>query len=205
MCGRFYLDVDFDDILKRYGYLVFDGVYKSNTDFFPSKKIPVITHEEKQLKFDYMDWGFTTSFSKRSIINARSESIFDKKLFNHPILKQRCIIPAKGYFEWLNDGKNKVKHSITVDNRNIFSMAGIYQVTTDNNGKILFQVAILTREATPDIRWLHHRIPLILNPENEKHYIDPLITSNEIKNIIETTSNYKLIPKQVEEMQLSLF
>lgn len=205
MCGRFYLDVDFDDILKRYGYLISDGIYKSNKEFFPSTPIAVITPEESQLKFSYMDWGFTPSFSKRPIINARTESIFDKTMFKQPILSQRCIVPATGYFEWLKENKNKVKHCVTLENQGLFSMAGIFRHITDNNGKNVSQVSILTREATPDIRWLHNRVPLILNPENEKQYLNPLIPKEEIESIIKTTLNKKLIIKQIEEMQLSLF
>lgn len=205
MCGRFYLDVDFDDLLKRYGYLISDDVYKSSEECFPSTPIAVITSYKSNLKFSYMDWGFTPSFSKRPIINARAESIFDKDLFKQSILSQRCIIPATGYFEWLKDNKKKIKHRVTLDNQNIFSMAGVYRLITDNKKNSIFQVSILTREASSDINWLHNRIPLILNPENEKQYLNPLIPGDEIESIIKTPLNNKLITKQVEEMQLSLF
>ncbi len=38
MCGRFYLDVDFDDILDRYGYLIFDDHYTPRNEIYPTQK-----------------------------------------------------------------------------------------------------------------------------------------------------------------------
>ncbi len=38
MCGRFYLDVDFDDILDRYGYLILTIIIRLGMKFIRHKK-----------------------------------------------------------------------------------------------------------------------------------------------------------------------
>jgi len=205
MCGRFYLDVDFDDILERYGYLIFDGEFQARSEIFPTTEVAVISPHEHQLKLSYMNWGFTASFSKRPIINARSESVFDKKMFKQSILNHRCIVPASGYFEWLEDSNTTIKHRVTLANHGIFSMAGIYRLLKDSDGNIRSQVSILTQEANSDIAWLHDRVPFILDPKDEANYLDVNLDQKEIEKILCINCNDKFIIEAVEEMQMSLF
>lgn len=203
MCGRFYLDVDFDDILDRYGYLIFDEDYQRKKELFPTNKVAVITSEPKQLRLSYMDWGFTPTYAKRPIINARSESIFEKPLFKKAIQKSRCLVPARGYFEWLKSDGQKIKHRITLADQGIFSMAGIYQILKTDQGTSYCQVSILTREAAPEIAWLHDRMPLILPPETEKEYLHPRLNESDIQALLQTAVLHSIDVLPEGDQQLS--
>lgn len=47
-----------------------------------------------------MKWGFAPTYMKQLMINARSETISEKKLFKEAFFRRRCLIPASGYYEW---------------------------------------------------------------------------------------------------------
>lgn len=54
-----------------------------------------------------MQWGLIPSWSKQAkgIINARSETIEEKPSFRESFQRQRCLIPADGFYEWQRSGK----------------------------------------------------------------------------------------------------
>jgi len=179
MCGRFFLDVDFDEVLRHYfgiigDYPVMD--YKPR-EIYPSNDIPVI-HRGKEVErtIHLMKWGFAPSYMKKILINARSETIADKRLFKEAFFRRRCLIPASGYFEWEkvlgeSDKISKVKRSIIVPEKKIVSMAGIYDRFRDKEGKPFWAVSILTKASNDQVKNVHDRMPVILDKEMEKAWI----------------------------------
>ncbi len=134
----------------------------------------------------YMDWGFTASFTKQALINARSETVFQKPMFSDTILEGRCIVPATGYFEWLKEGRKQNKSILFLwKTTPLFSMAGVYRILKQSPSQYVYQVSILTKEATPDIAWLHNRMPLILDSSIEKNYLDADLKIDDIKALFQ--------------------
>lgn len=179
MCGRFFLDVDFEEVLKHYFGIVGDypvTEYEPR-EIFPSNSLPVI-HRGKEVKrtIHLMKWGFAPSFMNKILINARSETVAEKKLFKEAFFRRRCLIPASGYYEWEKvsgeDGKiKKVKRAISVPDKGIVSMAGIYDRFQDKEGKPFWAVTLLTKASNDDVKNVHDRMPLILDKEMEKIWI----------------------------------
>ena len=55
---------------------------------------------------------------RQKTINARCESLFEKKTFTEPVLRRRCIIPSTGYFEYsYNADKSKTPNYIYMKNK----------------------------------------------------------------------------------------
>lgn len=179
MCGRYFLDVDFEEILKHYfGYV---GNYPVTEyeprEIFPSNSIPVI-HRGKEVErtIHLMKWGFAPSFMNKILINARSETISEKRTFKEAFFRRRCLVPASGYYEWEkilgdDDKMTKIKRSIKVPNQNIISMAGIYDRFHDKDGKPFWAVSILTKASNDQVKQVHDRMPVILTKEMESAWI----------------------------------
>jgi putative SOS response-associated peptidase YedK len=82
-------------------------------------------------QFDQMRWqlipatepAFTT---KLSTINARSESVFESRLYRDLVVRQRCIIPLSGFYEWKKTGERKRPFKIYLRDEPIMSVAGIW-------------------------------------------------------------------------------
>ena len=179
MCGRFYIDVEFDQLLKRYGFKSSPVSYEEREEIFPSEKSIAILSEDK-LQMKQIKWGFLPSYAKRPIINARSETVFEKPLFSDSAIHRRCIIPASGYFEWQKKDKVKEKKRISHTEERIISLGGLYDEFRDKNGVVQLCFTILTREAVLEISHIHKRMPVLIQNENEDIWLDRNIQDKEV-------------------------
>lgn len=178
MCGRYYLKISIDKLLERYGILNYKIDFPSDKEIFPSQEAPIIIYKE-QAKAQLARWGFIPSFQNRLIINARAESITERKTFKGPFKEQRCIIPVSAFFEWSQEGKNKVKHKIFIKDLEVFSLAGLYKFFPDKQGNLSINFVIITTEANDKIKKIHKRMPVILNKDNEQDWIKPNFSDQE--------------------------
>lgn len=167
MCGRYFLDLEFEEILKYYDFIEKHERFDYRTgEIFPTNPVAVIT----PTRFTVMRWGMKYDFMKRDLINGRSETIGEKRLFREAFQKRRVIIPATAYFEWETVAAVKYKRRISVGDRRLLSMAGICNRIRMGED-VIDSVVILTREAQSDIAHIHERMPVIVPPEMELDWL----------------------------------
>jgi putative SOS response-associated peptidase YedK len=103
-------------------------------------------------------------------LNARSETAADKPMFKNAWLKNPCLIPASGFFEWKHQGKTKIPHFIYPKNQEILFFGGLfsdYKHPTSNQWQRSF--TILTTSANTFMADIHNtkqRMPVIIEPQN---------------------------------------
>ena len=170
MCGRFVIDDTdeiaemrriFEEIKKHYSDTVeFKNVKRG--EIFPTDTVPIII-PEKELKIDAvpMQWGIK-GYNGSLVINARSEGVYDKKMFKDSMKNKRCIIPSNGFFEWAKLQNKKEKYLIKPNDAPMLYFAGIYEKLPDPVAPDKEQVrfVIMTTEARGLIRSLHSRMPV---------------------------------------------
>lgn len=156
----------------------------------PGQHNPVVVKDGSgHNRLELMRWGLAPAWSKEaqvaySTINARAETVASKPAFRKPLATQRCLVPATSYFEWTASsgagGKQPYRvQVISNDNRDgnhvsqIIAMAGLYDVWRGQDGEPLLTYTIITTEASPGIRVLHGRMPVILSREDEGVWVDP--------------------------------
>lgn len=182
MCGRYYLKISIDKLLEKYGILDEKIVFSPSDEIFPSEKAPIIFNNGNK-RVQIAKWGFSSFYGKHLIINARSETLEEKKTFKKSFLKQRCIIPVSGFFEWKKQNREKIKHKIYLKNQEIFSLAGLYDFISDDSGNLTTVFVIITTRANEKIKEIHHRMPVILDNNNEKEWLNPeFYDIKELKN-----------------------
>lgn len=79
---------------------------------------------------------------------------------------QRCIIPMPGFYDWPSGTKKA--YFVQPSDRRILTIAGIY--TEHENGATF---AVLTSEPNADIKPLHHRMAVYLEPAECKLWLNP--------------------------------
>jgi len=190
MCGRYYLaDFDEEEVKEYYKILEeldrkiatpdYDIKVKTRGEIFPTDIVPVIANnKEKVIKAFPMYWGYRPfQEGGRPLINARSESASEKPTFRKSMMERRCLIPASYYFEWEGPKGSKTKHAIQPIDKDGFFMAGLYRLEKEKQVPVF---TILTRDAAPDIKFIHHRMPVILPAGAREDWLNLDYNANEI-------------------------
>lgn len=129
-------------------------------------------------------------------LNAMGETAFEKPSFKKSIASQRCILGVSGFYEWRDKNKIKYPYFIHLKSNSIFSLGCIYEKWINRQtGEIRNTFSILTTPANPLMAKIHNlkkRMPLILAPQDEEKWINPLLTTQEVSNLIK--------PYQEEDM-----
>jgi putative SOS response-associated peptidase YedK len=73
-------------------------------------------------------------------INAMAQTIAEKPSFKHAPREHRCIVPANGFYKWAS-GQPYHFHAT---NEQAFSLAGLYEVRKDAEGKDCKTFCIIT-------------------------------------------------------------
>ena len=164
MCGRYYVDDETAREIEKIVRNLDRKLHVERTgDIRPSQSAAVIRGKEENLMTECMAWGFPRFDGKGLLINARAESALERKTFRDSIQHRRCIIPAKGFYEW---DKSKEKFSYERKDAPVLFMAGCYNRYQDEE-----RFVILTTEANPSVAPVHHRMPLILDPEELEDWV----------------------------------
>lgn len=164
MCGRYYVD---DDTAKEIEKMVreVDGKLKKERrgDICSSQSAAVVTGKKPHLTAEEMIWGFPQYQKSGLLINARAETVLERKMFRESVLHRRCMIPARSFYEWDPD-RNKV--TFQSENQSILYMAGFYNQFRGEDRFI-----ILTAEANASVKPVHHRMPLLLDRKEVEDWI----------------------------------
>lgn len=161
MCSRYYIDEEMaEEIDKDLGGKM---KVKSAGDIYPSQPAIVLTGRYTHLKKEEMIWGFPQYQKSGLLINARAETVLERKTFRDSVLHRRCIIPAKHFYEW-DSGKNKA--AFFRHGEPVLYMAGFYNRFPDSDRFI-----IITTEANESVRQVHDRMPLVLEKEELESWV----------------------------------
>ncbi|WP_182354513.1 SOS response-associated peptidase [Flaviflexus huanghaiensis] len=121
-------------------------------------------------------WGLIPPWAKdRAIgsrmINARAETVAEKRSFAPSLKKRRCLVPADGYYEWKKVGSAKQPYFISRADGLPLAFAGLYSWWKDADGWLL-STTIITKEAD-QFSDIHDRIPVILDQADFSAWLDP--------------------------------
>lgn len=203
MCGKYDLVVIGQALAARFGVTAEQaGEVGQNLqpryNIAPGQLNPVVVTADEQdrhpgRRLVAMKWGLVPSWAKEpktsySTINARAETITEKPAFRRLLANKRCLVPATGYFEWAATDRAGSKQPYRVQvsgdgggnhENQIIAMAGLYDVWKGQDGSDLQTYTVITTEASPGIRSLHDRMPVILSKKDEEQWLDPGIKDTE--------------------------
>ena len=177
---------------QKMGAGAFYGTAGRTAAVFPSQKATVIMGRERHLEAEQMLWGFPRFDGKGLLINARAETAAERRTFRESILHRRCVIPAKGFWEW---NKSKEKFSFERPDAQVMFMAGCYDCF---DGQERF--VILTTEANPSVKPVHDRMPVIL----EQNELEDWVTDDGAAEYFLHKAPV-LLEREAEYEQMSLF
>ncbi len=148
--------------------------YKPNYNIAPTDFSPVIIKDEKK-KAKMMRWGLIPAWSKNEqigskMINARLETVLEKPSFSSLVNNKRCIVIADGYYEWAKP--NNQPYYILDKKNKILPLAGLWTSWKYSNSSTLFTYTLITTTPANNIKNIHNRMPLVLNPRVMEKWLD---------------------------------
>lgn len=195
MCSRYYFDNDtMNDILNivEKTDASLQGM-QANRDIYPTDEAAVIKKDAYgRITLSKIRWGYPGINGCGMIINARAESVLDKKMFEGGIRRHRAVIPAAYFYEW---SRSKEKNTFRRKDRGTVYMAGFYDLT--DLGECF---VILTTQANASMIKVHDRMPLVLEKSQIK---DWLLDDTAVVNLLRQTP--VLLDRETEYEQQTLF
>ena len=184
MCGRYVNKNSFEDIEKLFQA---DLIQSPSISIQPSYNIcptqysPVVVSADEKYQMKNMHWGLIPSWSKDSkfatnLINARIETVQEKPSFKGLTNASRCIVIASGYYEWVQTDSGKQPYYIHGEH-DVLPIAGLW-----TRWKDIKSFTIITKSANSNISNIHHRMPLIIEQNHIKSFLDHSIKFDSLYN-----------------------
>lgn len=188
MCGRFTNTAKKEQIQAEFKVGNKNpGIFQPRYNISPSQMIDAVSSRDGGRILNQLKWGLVPHWAKdpgigNRMINARAETITEKPSFREAFRKRRCIVPTTGFYEWRqSDGKGgKQPFYFYVTEREVFGFAGLYEEWVDRqSGELLETCTIITTEANEVLKPVHHRMPVILKPEDYEMWLDEKVEDEE--------------------------
>ena len=123
-------------------------------------------------------WGLLPSWVKDPrdfplIINARCETALTKASFRGPMRHFRTLVPASGFYEWQREGRSRPQpYWVRPRHGGLVAFAGLMDSLLAPDGSEIDSGAILTTQANETLRPIHHRMPVVIEPEDFERWLD---------------------------------
>ena len=187
MCGRYTLFTPSHRLEERFGASL-PTSFEPRYNCAPGQQLPVLTSDDPD-SFDFKKWGLIPSWAddrSTSFINARAETVRQKRSFAEPFESRRCLVPADGFYEWAERGGDKQPYRVSYEDDRPFAMAGLWErwhPPTRQTGLGEFgggdagetdpveAFTVVTTEPNAVVSELHHRMAVVLAPEEESTWL----------------------------------
>lgn len=190
MCGRYYIDEDTIRVMgKLHGKK--GEKWKGGTvgEICPSQLAVVLTGRTLDFCLEEMTWGFPQYQRKGLLINARAETVLERRTFRDSVLHRRCVILARHFYEW-DPARNKV--TFFRENEPVIYMAGFYDRFQDGD-----RFVILTTRANASVSSVHDRMPLLLEEKDLRDWLyDDSFLQTALRRISPALSAYREYEQQ---------
>ena len=176
MCGRYAITSAPEAIRALFRYPDRPN-FPPRYNVAPTQPVPVVRLMEGERRFALMRWGLIPSWVKDPknfalLINARGESVNDKPAFRYAMKRRRCLFPADGFYEWKLEGGRRRAFYARRSGGGLLAFAGLWETWTGPNGEEMDTAAIVTTQANNEMAAVHHRAPVILQPEDYDRWLD---------------------------------
>lgn len=175
MCGRYHLSTPIPALVERFAIQQIElSEFGPRYNISPTTTVPIVRLREGQRALSGAHWGLVPFWAKDqktgfSMINARAETVAEKRSFKGPLAKSRCLIPADGWFEWCEESGGKQPYHYQIAGGTA-AFAGLW---TWHSALELLSCTIIVTSANDLAGRVHDRMPVILAQDCWSEYLAP--------------------------------
>jgi putative SOS response-associated peptidase YedK len=184
MCGRFTLASQVEQLQERFVFEPGEMRVPPSYNIAPGQEVVAVRRDGAVNRAGWLRWGLVPSWAKDvkigyKMTNARVETVAEKPSFRRALRQRRCLVLADGYYEWRREGTQKMPMYIRLGSHHPFAFAGLWEMWRGTDGAPLSTCTILTTSANAALQAIHHRMPVILDPDRERLWLDREVTDPE--------------------------
>ena len=166
MCGRYRLSRRKEVLAEHFDADFSEIDWEPRYNIAPTQMVPVLRCDgnSRNVRASVMRWGLIPSWATEPrlgarTVNARLETAATKPSFSEPLRKQRCLIPADGFYEWKRNRMSKQPFCFEVQNGAVFAFAGLWDRWRAQDGTVVESCTILTTAPNNLVAEVHDRMP----------------------------------------------
>lgn len=187
MCGRYVAATPVEQLTAFFGAEFAQEPLAANYNVAPTNDVYAVAERNGRRVVEVLRWGLVPSWADdpkigSRMINARSETIFEKPAFRSLVLQRRVLVPMTGFYEWLTTPSEKGKPLKTpmfihrTDGLPLVA-AGLESVWRSPHGgpdaAPLRTCTVLTTSANATMMPVHDRMPVVLEQATWSTWLDP--------------------------------
>jgi putative SOS response-associated peptidase YedK len=211
MCGRMTLTRSGKEIAEYFALAMAGEALTDNGgapfparhNVAPSQPVPTITGAVAgQRELCWRHWGLVPAWSSPRKVggrffNARSESADEKPSFRAAWNCRRCLVVADGFYEWRPRNRGHQPFHFHRPESSLLAFAGLYEDWQGEAGEVYESCTVLTTAANPDLEGVHHRMPVILEPERFAAWLHTATTAPALKAMMQAAPKGTLVRQAV--------
>ena len=183
MCGRISLFAPPEVVTERFDAEPVRPL-KPRYNVAPGQEHPVVRNDAPDA-IRFSTWGLVPRWAEDSDgtdarttsghINARAETLAEKPSFREAFAERRCLVLADGFYDWKETPTGKQPYRIEREDRDPIAFAGLWEPTAESkNGRQSdgATFTVVTTEPNGVVEPVHHRMPVVLDPEEEARWLD---------------------------------
>lgn len=172
MPGRFFLTRPMSEIAQALNVRCDVDLQPLRKNIQPGQELIVLTaHGLTPMRWGMIPVGRVNARGRpvmETIINARSETVFDKTAFDGV---GRAVVPVDGWYEWTGEKRRKTAWRITSANGSPLFFAAITDSWQAPGGLRVDQFAAVTCPPNVDLEPIHHRMGVLLQPADIQTWV----------------------------------
>lgn len=181
MCGRYTLHLTQQKLADAIAAEI-PADYAPDYNIGPGSELLSITQIGEPVRT--LHWGLRTP--QNFHINARLETADATPRFREAWETHRCLIPANGFYEWLNDGVRKQPYYIYPSDGELLYFAGLWFPSEIKDHPA--QCVLLTTSAQAAVQEIHERMPVILPKSVHYDWLHNNLAKSETASFAEKVS-----------------
>jgi putative SOS response-associated peptidase YedK len=186
MCGRAALTASPEDLRDAFELEEVPDI-APRYNIVPSQPIAVVRLPGR---LELLRWGLVPFWAKDPAIGhklalARTETAERAPAFRDAVRQRRCVVVVSGFYEWQRAGKKESRPFFArrADAKPL-ALAGVWDRWVSKDGEVVESCAILTRAARQPLDAVHDRMPLVLDGDTWKRWlqgidVDGIVAAND--------------------------
>lgn len=183
------------------------GVHLDSSDWLqprynvaPSQTMPIVMEKARVARVQSMRWGLLPpadrdQVKKRTLTNARAETMTQWPAFRTAAAQRRCLVPANGFYEFKDVGWRKEPYVFMLRDEKPFALAGLWEEPLEGMPPTF---CIVTTEPNATMEPIHHRMPLVLTAETMGRWLgEGRLPEKSLEDLTRPVSAELLIARRV--------